>query len=71
MCRSSLRTVNLYNVGTGSHLSEISTSIAPATLIPYYDCDTKLLFLSGKVWLSSNVNIVNYFNAGGQYHSSL
>lgn len=49
ICRSGMRTINLYNIDTCSPLSEIATSVTPATLIPYFDTDTKLLFLTGKV----------------------
>lgn len=47
--RSSMRTVNLFDIGTSSPLSEVTINISPATLVPYFDVDTKLLFLSGKV----------------------
>lgn len=48
--RSSMRIIALYNVcDLDAPLSEISTSISPATLVPHFDFDTKLLFLSGKV----------------------
>lgn len=49
--RSSMRTVTLYDVNTQSPLSEITVNISPATLIPFFDVDTKLLFLTGKVIL--------------------
>lgn len=47
--RSSLRTITLYDTNTSSPLSEIKTNVSPATLIPFFDVDTKLLFLTGKV----------------------
>ncbi len=44
-----MRTISLYDTASSSVLSEISTTVSPATLIPHYDVDTKLLFLTGKV----------------------
>lgn len=50
-CRTSVRTVTLYNTSNlGSAIAEVSTNISPATLVPFYDRDTKLLFLTGKVF---------------------
>jgi len=49
-CRNSVRTVFLFNTSDlSTPISEISTNISPATLFPFYDQDTKLLYLTGKV----------------------
>lgn len=47
--RCSMRTITLYDTSNSSLLSEIKTNVSPAILIPYFDVDTKLLFLTGKV----------------------
>ena len=48
--RTSCRTVSLYVTSDLTrHLSTVSTNVSPATLVPHYDPDTHLLFLSGKV----------------------
>ena len=39
----------MYSSNTSSRLSEIVLSVAPSTLIPFFDVDTNLLFLTGKV----------------------
>ena len=44
-----MRTITLFDVSGNKRLSEIRTNVSPATLIPYFDVDTKLLFLTGKV----------------------
>ena len=46
-----MRTLGVYSVkdGTINVKADISTNISPATLMPYFDPDTKLLFVSGKV----------------------
>ncbi|CAI8046126.1 Coronin-7 [Geodia barretti] len=47
--RTSSRTISLYVTSDLSQpLSSVSTTISPATLVPHYDPDTCLLFLSGK-----------------------
>ncbi|CAI8046122.1 Coronin-7 [Geodia barretti] len=46
---TSSRTISLYVTSDLSQpLSSVSTTISPATLVPHYDPDTCLLFLSGK-----------------------
>ena len=48
--RSSLRTLSVYNTqDLKQPLSVVGTNISPATLMPFYDPDTHLLFLTGKV----------------------
>ena len=50
LCRTSCRTISLYLTTDLTHaMSVISTNVSPATLIPHYDPDTHLLFLTGKV----------------------
>ena len=50
--RTSSRTISLYVTSDlTTHLATVSTSVSPATLVPHYDPDTHLLFLSGKVSL--------------------
>jgi hypothetical protein len=44
-----MRTVTLHDVDANTLLAEIKTNVSPATLIPHFDVDTKLLFLTGKV----------------------
>jgi coronin-7 len=47
--KTSSRTISLYVTSDLSRpLSSVSTTISPATLVPHYDPDTCLLFLSGK-----------------------
>lgn len=51
--------------------SEVTANISPATLVPYFDPDTRLVFLSGKVGptlLSSSpfpVSVKNYTSVQG------
>ena len=48
--RNSLRTLSVYNMrDLKQPLSVVGTNISPATLMPFYDPDTHLLFLTGKV----------------------
>ncbi len=48
--RTSTRTLHLYSAqDLTKPQSSVATNVSPATLIPYYDPDTHLLFLSGKV----------------------
>ncbi|CAI8054249.1 Coronin-7 [Geodia barretti] len=47
--KTSSRTISLYVTSDLSRpLSSVSTTISPATLVPHYDPDTCLVFLSGK-----------------------
>jgi coronin-7 len=47
--RTSCRTLSLYVTSDLTHpLSTVSTNVSPATLVPHYDPDTHLIFLSGK-----------------------
>jgi coronin-7 len=47
--KTSARTISLYVTSDLSRpLSTVSTTVSPATLVPHYDPDTHLLFLSGK-----------------------
>lgn len=48
--RTSVRTLTVYSVHDLSKpQAVVGTNVSPATLLPYYDLDTHLLFLSGKV----------------------
>jgi len=48
--RTSVRTLAVYSVHDLSKpQAVVGTNVSPATLLPYYDLDTHLLFLSGKV----------------------
>jgi len=53
LTRSSNRTISVYD---HRNLSEVSSTVeinvAPATLIPFYDEDSSVIFLSAKVWKS-------------------
>lgn len=45
-----MRTLSVYNTqDLKQPLSVVGTNISPATLMPFYDPDTHLLFLTGKV----------------------
>ncbi len=44
-----MRTITLFSTKDMIALSEVAISISPSTLIPHFDVDTKLLFLTGKV----------------------
>lgn len=47
--KTSVRTLSLYDTrDLSTPKSVIATNISPATFIPYYDPDTRLLFVSGK-----------------------
>ena len=49
--RTSVRSLGVYSVNKTSITikSEVAANISPATLVPYFDPDTRLVFLSGKV----------------------
>jgi len=48
--KTSVRTLTVYSVHDLSKpQAVVGTNVSPATLLPYYDLDTHLLFLSGKV----------------------
>lgn len=46
-----MRTLGVYSVNKDriTIKSEVTANISPATLVPYFDSDTRLVFLSGKV----------------------
>lgn len=43
--------------------SEVTVNISPATLVPYFDPDTKLIYLSGKVRLSHTLALAKWLNS--------
>lgn len=48
--RSSNRTISVYDHRNVSEvLSSVEINVAPATLIPFYDEDSSVIFLSAKV----------------------
>ena len=53
LTRSSNRTISVYDHRNVSEvLSTVEINVAPATLIPFYDEDSSVVFLSAKVWKS-------------------
>ena len=52
----STRIISLYDSRNPSEvLSTLEVSVAPSTLIPFYDEDSAVLFLSAKVWKCSQI----------------
>lgn len=50
-CRGSERSLTLYSVkDLSTPVHTLTLNVAPSILIPYYDEDTGVLLLSGKVW---------------------
>jgi coronin-7 len=47
--RSSERQVLLYDAGDMSRVASVSLDVSPAILVPFYDEDSSILFLSGRV----------------------
>lgn len=52
-----MRSISVYNTVKSTLLSEIRTTVSPATLVPHFDADTKLLFLTGKVECILNIDL--------------
>ena len=53
LTRSSNRTISVYDhCNLSEVLSTVEINVAPATLIPFYDEDSSVIFLFAKVWKS-------------------
>lgn len=55
-CSMSTRTISVYDSrNLFKALSTVETTVDPSTLIPFYDEDSAVLFLSGKVCIADDV----------------